>query len=47
VNVRLERLLEKAERIWQRHDRLPLDLATELMSLGVNVEALEAQYLNS
>lgn len=43
MNPRLERLLEKADRIWSAGLSLPLDLGAELIALGVDVEKLERE----
>lgn len=37
-------LIEKAQSYWAVDEPLPLDLFAELMSAGIDVEALEAKY---
>jgi hypothetical protein len=43
MNPHLEHLLEKADRIWSAGLVLPMNLAAELIALGVDVEKLERE----
>lgn len=38
--------LEKAITYWEQGEPIPLDLAVQLMSEGLDVESLEEQHLN-
>jgi putative hemolysin len=44
MDQRLERLLERADALWEAGKSLPFDLACELMSYGVDVEKLERMH---
>jgi hypothetical protein len=44
MNPRIERLLAKAQRYWDKGDALPLTLAASLMEAGLDVETLERMY---
>jgi hypothetical protein len=44
MDPRLERLLERADALWEAGKSLPLDLASALIAFGVDVEKLERMH---
>jgi hypothetical protein len=44
ISPRLDALMEQADRLWSEGKTLPFDLASALMSFGVDVETLEKRF---